>query len=322
MINTKYMKINLFAIRHIILSIALFTAFGCRKYDDFISNDFDYTAVYFAHQQMSRTFVSDEWMQIGVGVMHGGKLVNDVKEVITLELSDQLIEPTSFTRLPNEYFTLVDAQGNPTTTIEILPENNQGFLYVKVNEAFLRDQRALSDHYALGFKIAESTTDSILVDRTETVVSFKYVNRYFGSYYREGTTTSYLDNGNSPDTVFTYHKHTPNNPAWELLTLSPDTSTTQWSSPTGITPQLNLVVTSDNQVTVIGLNQNPDATNPGTITNILDDGAGEYDPKSRTFSINYTYTFIDALGIRRTNKVNDRLVFRNRVIDGVNQWFE
>lgn len=306
---------------HLLISVALVFIIGC-KYDDFVENEFDFTSVYFAKQEMTRTVVTDEWMEIGVGVMLGGKLKNEMQEETTIQLKDELIDPAANTRLPDNYFTLVGQDGNPTSKITIPAGSHQGFIYVQLNENFLNDKKALEHEYALGFEIIESSADSILAEKSETVVAFKYVNTYYGNYYREGETERYPNGGTAVDTTFSYDRNTDNNAAWELITVSRDTVNAAWSNPSGIIPDISLVVGESKEVKIIIRNVDPAGTQPGTILSFTDDGGSSYDPESRTFTLNYSYSFIDHQANIQKYKVKDKLAFRNRVIDGVNQWFE
>ena len=70
----------------------------------------------------------------------------------------------------------------------------------------------------------------------------------------------------------------------------------------------NLFINSDNTVSLFS------NTNSGLA--ISDNGGSTYSTDKREFYLNYNY--VDAGGL--DCEVTDTLIFRNRMLDGVNQW--
>lgn len=320
-VKTNAMRYLVNLCRLMTLFLAALLVVNCSKYEDFVENEYEYTAVYFARQEMERTVIPGEWMRVGVGVMLGGKLKNNTSEKVLIELRDDII-PEGYSALPNNYYRLVDESGKETSTITIASGSHQGFIYVSINDEFVDDEQATEANYALGFSIKEASTDSILAEKEATVVAFKYINTYQGYYYREGTTTIYINGTEEVDTILSYDSNTEDNAAWELSTLQKDKVKVTWNNSSGIRPDLDLLINNENKLAIIGNNVNSEGTEPGTIISITDDGDSSYDPESRTFNLNYSYSFIDGQGNLQKYKVNDQLIFRNRVVDGVNQWFD
>lgn len=320
-VKTNAMRYLVTLCRLMTLFLAALLVVNCSQYEDFVENEYEYTAVYFARQEMERTVIPGEWMRVGVGIMLGGKLENNTTEEVVVELRNDII-PEGYTALPDNYFHLVDESGKETSTITIAPGSHQGFIYVSLNDEFVEDDQATEANYALGFSIKEASTDSILAGKELTIVAFKYINTYHGHYYREGMTTKFLNGTGDVDTILTYDRNTKDNAAWELSTLQRNKVKAIWNNTSGIRPDLDLLINPENKLTIMGNNANPEGTEPGTIISITDDGDNSYDPENRIFNLNYSYSFIDGQGNLQKYKVNDQLIFRNRLVDGVNQWFE
>jgi len=74
----------------------------------------------------------------------------------------------------------------------------------------------------------------------------------------------------------------------------------------GALNKIQITINGDNSVTLSSVEG---------ATPITDLGNSTYDPETREFTLNYSY---DMGGVIYTS--NDKLVFRNRVVDGINQW--
>lgn len=290
----------------IAFAIAGLTFTSC-GYDDFVENEFDYTAVYFAQEEMSRTFIIDEGLQIGVGAILGGRLSNTEDVEVTFSLApDSIITQAGYQVLPEAYYELVDADGNPVTDKITIPAGAvQGFVYVKADPTtYLADPLALGNNYALQFNIESVVAaDSILETLSSMLINFTYINQQYGNYVQKG---QYIKtDASGKDTTITYPGGIDDVVLLEMK--SPNTlKTTTYS--TAYNAEMNIVVADDNKVSIMGA----DAT-----STITDDGASFYEPSTRTLYLNYSYV---SNGI--SYKATDELQFRNREVDGVNQYNE
>ena len=128
-----------------LLALALVTLniVSCEGYEDFVENEFEYTAVYLPQPTIDRTFIMGEGMQIGVGVVLGGRLHNNEDVEVTFSLDESLLDPGS--ALPESYYELVDKDGNPANNKITIPAGKtQGFVYVKADSIqFLNDPISL-----------------------------------------------------------------------------------------------------------------------------------------------------------------------------------
>jgi hypothetical protein len=292
-----------------IVAVFLFAgiAFSSCGYDDFLENEYDYTAVYLAHDTISRSFIMGEGMRIGVGVTLGGVLSNTKDVEVTFSMAtDSLDADPNLAVLPSEYYDLVDADGNTITDLVItIPAGSvQGFVYVQADSAaLLADSLSLGYNYALPFKLESVVNaDSILEDYQSTVITFTYINQLYGYFVQYG---SYTKSDGVTDTVVEYPGGIDDVVFLEMK--SPTTmKTTSYSDINDA--EMNITLADDNTITITSA----DESSP-----IIDNGGSYYDSTTRTIMLNYSFDFNGY-----TYTATDELLFRNRVVDGVNQYNE
>ena len=107
-LNRKIMKNNILKpiTKLLVLVVMALSITSC--YDDFVQNEFDFTSVYLPQPTIDRTFIMGEGMQIGVGVVLGGRLMNTEDVEVTFSLDESLLDPGS--ALPSSYYSLVDGE--------------------------------------------------------------------------------------------------------------------------------------------------------------------------------------------------------------------
>ncbi len=277
----------------LLLAVLVLSMIGC-GYDDFVL-DYEYTAVYFPHALIDRTVIVGEYMDIGVGVYLGGRVENYSEEWASFEIDNGILD-TLYVPLPEEYYSLEEPWRF------IIPEGSfQGLTKVTIDpDLFCADSLALTPTYALGFRLLDTSVDSILSEMNTTIITFKYTNTYHGIYYHRGGAVGY-SGSTAVDTV-TY----PTDDVWELKTYSVDGVTApEMANFSGGEFYMDLAVSSDNTVNIMS---NPVATVDVT-------GDGSFDPVTRTFILEYSFQYNEL-----TYTARDTLIFRNRIVDGINQW--
>ena len=296
-------------LKPIITSFLLFVVIGLGivscSYDDFVQNEFEFTSVYLPKAQIDRTFIMGEGMQIGVGVVLGGRLSNTENVEVSFSLNDALVTDAGLTVLPNNYYQLIDQHGSPANNKITIPAGKfQGFVYVKVDSInFLTDPTSLGNNYALGFQLDNVVkADSILIDYKSSIITFSYINQLYGNYIQkgeiiktEGTTVETITyDGGITDIV-------------ELTMENPSTLVFNGLGQfRGDSQKMHVVVAPDNSISIESIS--------GLLT-VIDDGESYYDPLTREIILNYSFDFNGA-----NYKATDILEFRNRVVDGVNQF--
>jgi hypothetical protein len=302
-LNTKIMKNNILKpiTRLFIMVVITFSVTSC--YDSFVENEFEFTSVYLPKPTIDRTFIMGEGMRIGVGVVLGGRLDNREDVEVTFSLDESLLDPGS--ALPASYYSLVDGEGNPANNKITIPAGKtQGFVYVKADSIkFLNDPISLGNNYALGFKLENVVkADSILVDYQSTKITFTYINQLFGNYVQKGQFIKTV--GGVAETIEYPGGITD---VLELTMASPTTLVYDGLADLrGADKKLNLTIAADNSITI--------STATGGVT-IVDEGGSSYNPSTREITLNYSFDFNGA-----SYNASDVLEFRNRVVDGVNQY--
>lgn len=323
MSEKKYKDMRRFGI---LIGIVGFLFTACEKYEDFLY-DFEYSTVYFPIQNPVRTIVASNDMKLKVGVVLGGKRSNEVDERVTFEIDPELLNdqqifdtPLPFTLLPDDYYTL----SNESEMI-IHKGSFQGLIDVILDSAkFVNDPDAITNTYALPFRIIESTTDSILSWKTDpitgdtigfpknySVLVIKYINKFHGYYYHKGREIVY-DATNTPiDTIIYSNEELVRNEVWEAFTSGGDNITTNG---------IGSLTTGSLGVFKMKLSIN----NSGTVTcdNVVDSdiqtiesGDSKYVSGDKSFFLNYRY--IDTSG--NTHTLTDTLIFRNDGV-GYEEW--
>jgi hypothetical protein len=273
-----------------VIAVAMFSC----GYEDFVV-DYDYTAVYFPYALIDRTVIVGEYMEIGIGVVLGGRVENLSDEWAVFEIDNGFLD-SSYLPLPESYYSMEEQD-----KFEIPAGSFQGLAKISINsERFCSDSLALTPTYALGFRLTDTSADSILAGKDSTIITFKYFNTYHGFYYHKGMSVAY--SGNSViDTI-----HYPEDDIWELETNSVEgVIAPEMANFSGNDFHMNLTVNPDNTVNIA---RNPSATVEVT-------GEGNFDPETRTFILEYSFEYNDLTYI-----TIDTLIFRNRIVDGINQW--
>lgn len=278
----------------ILITSLIIVTIGC-EYEDFVV-DYPYTAVYFPHELIDRTVITGEYMDIGVGVTLGGRVENNNLEWTTYEIDPGILDGTSYQPLPVQYYSVEDL-GNVT-----IPKGKfQGLSTISIDaDLFCADSLALTSTYALGFKLLDTSADSILSEKNSTIITFKYINTYHGNYYHKGQAIGY-SGGTAVETV-TY----PDDDLWELNTFSVNGVTApEMANFSGSNFYMDLTIAQDNSVSI--------SSNPTASVEVS--GNGNYNPDTRTFILEYNFTHNEL-----DYTVKDTLYFRNRIVDGINQW--
>ncbi|MEX0980481.1 MAG: DUF1735 domain-containing protein [Bacteroidales bacterium] len=296
-------------------ALLLITApFSC-SYEDF-RVDYPYSTVYFANQVIKRSFVEDENNTIKVGVMLGGKRLNSVDEWVRFTVEDPAgLEETSYSLLPDQYYTL-----SSNNEMIIHSGTFMGEISMEIDPSFFTDSLAYKNHYALIFKLEDTSTDSILYMKDSLLLVIGFESRYFGNYYHNGRTIRKdTTDGSIIDTVF-YHQEEPvtnNINIWPLITGGSKTLYSKgiaYYAPSdltgfiiGVEDDFSLQISEDPGLSSIGYDWKLKQS----------DGENLYDPEKKIFILNYE--FIDLIKGYHCY-ATDTLKFRNRILDGVNQW--
>ena len=290
-------------IRFIITLLLIFALAGC-KYADFMA-DYTYTAVYFPKLANTRTFVVGEIQSIELGIVLGGKRANEVDEWVDYQIDPSLV-PAGSTLLPANFYTLSNSN-----RFTIPAGSMQGAITITIDTAkFVNDPLALQAKYVLPFRLLTTSADSILPKQNTHVLSLKYEHRLFGNYYHNGVTT--MTSATGVVTTIGYHQNEPVTNAinnWIFTTTGPYTVKTSGISnlKDGVNNTFNITVNNNNTVVL--------SKNTASIYTVSPSGPCSYNAAKKEFYLQYSYT-----NAGNSYQVTDTLIFRNRILDGVNQW--
>lgn len=298
---------NMKLLKRLFLGVAVCLFTSC--YDDY-KEDYHTSVAYFYNQELTRSFVVNEVHDIKVGITMGGKRFSDAQETVEYLIDPSLLTGTGLTLLPTEYYTL----SNPSQFV-VHKGDFDGNITMTIDPSFFNDPMALEGTYALPFRLTDTSLDALLVEKDILVLQLKYEASLFGNYYHNGATIAKDMQGNVISELSSvYHQEEPvtndvNN--WSLNTLSANSLAT-----TGISNLLDsetnrrffeIVVDNDGAVSI--------ASHPESTIDITQNGTCSYNKAKKEFYINYSYTLEG-----NDYFATDTLSYRNRILDGVNQW--
>ena len=216
---------------------------GC--YPEF-RNDYTYTTVAFTNatggltnaRELGRTVVKDEGLDLEFGVYIAGVIENTQERWAKFTIDPSLLAGTSYELMPADYYTL----SNPNTIV--VPAGDfVGKIKITIDSVkFLNDPDALTYHYAIPFRITESSLDSINALNSTKILVIKYINHYEGYYDHFASYTTFQADGTP------IHSGTVVN-VIQGVTLNQDSLVTDGiNNMTGIDYRMKTLVKSDKTV--------------------------------------------------------------------------
>ena len=200
----------------IMFLFSLFSLSSC--YDDYV-DDYAYSITYFSSQKPLRTVIADRNMTIKVGVSIGGKRAVDLSDWAKFEIDSTLLVGTTFTLLPEEYYTLSDSN-----TFRVSNKNLPiADVVISFTDAFYADSNSANKFYALPFKLTESSLDSINPLLSTSIVAIKYISTFHGAYYLKGTLSELDGTGNVISEVIYKNPDLSKNLSRDIFTVSTNT---------------------------------------------------------------------------------------------------
>jgi hypothetical protein len=169
---------------------------GC--YEEF-RIDYPYTTVAFSTAtgglstagELGRTVVKDEGLKLDIGVYLAGVLENKEERWVRFTIDPTLLAGTEYELMPADYYSLSNAN-----TMTIPSGDYIGRLTVTLDSVkFLNDPEAVNYHYAIPFRLTETSADSINANQGTRILVIKYINRVEGFYNSSGSFTTYEEEG-------------------------------------------------------------------------------------------------------------------------------
>ncbi|WP_158655279.1 BT_3987 domain-containing protein [Flavivirga eckloniae] len=286
--------------------------FACEPYEDYLIDTIGYRAVYFPNiehiEKFGRSPISGEGLEFKIGAYIGGVKENSNDEEVTFEIDETLLDGTTYTLLPNDYYTL----GSPNK-ITIPKGEFLGLLDVKFDSLMIANDELLKElHYAIPMRMVSTSADSILKGQDEIIIPVKLMNTYEGNFYQVGSVKEFFTVSKVLDTAYVYGDPgdlTSDVSIRELSSIMMDTVRINGvANRIGDNYSMKLKVnTEDNSVTIIA--------DPSSDFQVEENGFSLWDPVKRKFTLKYKYTVGD-----KDFEVEETLTFRNRIRDGINEW--
>lgn len=346
--NRNKLTNNIMNIKRIVF-LAVITCFACGCYEDYV-RDYDYDAVAIAYQYDLRSFVVGEGMEFKIGAMLGGVLSNDRNRKVDIVIDDELVNgdlssyvssETSFTAfdvmsgasnagtVSNKYVTdavnaAVTANGIsslvplPSDLYSVEPLNmvikkgkHTATAVVSVDSAAFLSTPNIGHlpHYAIGYRIVSADADKVINEKSFGVIALRIESRLFGNWYHGGV-SKVLNASGEEISNNTYYTRIPAADAssyvYSLTTTGPFSVSTNWfHNSDGI---MNITIGDGGTITV----SDPESR----ITDLGSSWNEDILLQNRKIYMNYQYPDGDG----NTVVVTDTLTFRNRILDGINEY--
>lgn len=261
-----------------ILTLLLSSFFIVSCYEDF-TEDYNYSATYFASQKPLRTVIADRNMSIKVGAAIGGKREVNMNDWVRFEIDPALLDDTELKLLPENCYTLAD-QGIMKVSKKTVPVAD---VEISLTPDFYALPDAEKATYAIPFRIVESSLDTILEDKSTSIVAIKYISSYHGTYYVSGELQTLDDDGNIIKTEEYRHKDLSRNITRSVYTIDPRTVCKQGFA--------NMATDNANEAVQISI-QNGTVTVSSLTGGVpVTDGKGNIDTSGDRLIINLDYKF-------------------------------
>lgn len=295
--------------KKILIALAVaFCAAGCRYDDSYLDPKLETRAYFASRQAYTRTVIVGEGMRFKIGAAMSGTISNGRDEFVDMVIDRDAVLPDGKELIADALYNSAELAGTIRATI---PAGDfLGYFTVRMDSlAFLNDPKALSGEYTLPVKIIGTSLQSINEELDNVQVSVKYMCGFDGYYLYESVIRKELNGAIIEEkTTNERYPNESNNSTWRIETQGPFKAKAT-SAANALTNGLafNMSLTPDNGVVYESIPGNPEITA---------EGINVYDPKTRDFELNYNYPSPVSDTIYH---VSQKLIFRNRIVDGINQ---
>ncbi|WP_291592279.1 BT_3987 domain-containing protein [Bacteroides sp.] len=258
-------------------ALCLFLMTSC--YDDYVK-DYDVSTTYFASQNPLRTVIADRDMTMKVGVAIGGKREVNTDDWAEFEIDPTLLEGTGLTLLPQKYYTLSNPDKFQVSKTSLAVAD----VVISFTDDFYADyEKTTKVHYALPFRVTDSSLDKILEGKETSIVAVKYISTYHGTYYVKGTIKELSVSGEVVETKKYENKDLSKNITRAVNSLSKNILVREGVADFSVVSAENVKMTmqSNHTVTVETLDGSIEIT----------DGSGTYDDTKERLEISLKYRF-------------------------------
>lgn len=267
-------------------------------YDDYV-DDYDST-MYFSSQQPLRTVISDRSMDIKVGVAISGKRNVDTNDWADFILDISLLEGTGLEMMPESYYTLSNSSKMFVRDKAVAIAD----VTISFTDAFYADPLTMTTHYALPFRIVETSCNQINEQKSHSIVAVKFESTYAGTYYVQGTVDTLGEDGEVVSSEVYSDVDLSDNITRKLTTVDKTHLIRQ-----GVA---NVPVANDQESIALSIEgDNVVVSSRDDIDGTIDifDASGSYDGESHSIQLNYSY-----IKNAVTFRVSEKLTLRQDIL--------
>lgn len=138
-----------------------------------------------------RSVVKGEGLQLDAGIYLAGVIENRQERWADFEIDPALLSGTGYELMPENYYTLSN-----NSRFVIPAGGHIGRISITLDSlAFVNDPNAVKPHYAIPFRLTDTSEDNILETQSTQILVIRYINYYEGFYIHEGSFSTIDDGG-------------------------------------------------------------------------------------------------------------------------------
>ena len=294
--------------KKIFIAIAMISFFfGCKYDDDYLNPKLETMAYFASKTEYTRSVIVGEGMQFRIGAAMSGVIENTRNETVDMIINKNAALSEGKTLLPDTYYNSSELSGTIQATI---PAGDfLGYFTVRIDSInFLSDAKSLTGEYAIPVKIVGTSLESVNKELSFIQVFVKYMSTIDGYYlYRSTVKKEVAGTIVEKETITESYPNESDNSTFRLETKAPFT--------VSVTPAVSSFM--NGLKFDLTLNEKDNTVTIGTVSGfpeVVADGENVYNRKTRDFVLNYKYTENGTI-----YHVSQELIFRNRMVDGINQ---
>ena len=276
-------------------SVIIAAVLSSCSFDDLVDR-YEYTSVYFIYQDYNRNVIVGEGLKLNVGFTLMGLISNPEERIVHFEIDPSLLDEKDAdgnplfadkTLLPSNYYSL----GHSSQVV--IPKGELcGYLPVKMDSVkFLADPKSLTGEYVLPIRITKKVAglDTIHATKSHMRIHLSYFARQFGNYQYSGEVDKYME-GVLYQSYFYNNDLKDNNSFRYLQTVGPTTFRMIADPRSSKDPAngVSFLIQIPTYGTEVTIEPDPDAP-----SNVSATGPCVYDPKERTFHLEYSWKEAD-----------------------------
>ncbi len=176
--------------------IVVFWLTSC--YDDY-RLDYPYSTVAFSNATggsdqpgvLWRSVVKGEGLKLDAGIYLAGVIENNQERWVDFQIDPSILNDTDYELMPSDYYSMSD-----NSRFVIPSGSHVGKITITLDSlSFVNDKNAVKPHYAIPFRLTQTSEDSILSTQSTQILVVRYISSLEGFYIHEGDFSTVEDDG-------------------------------------------------------------------------------------------------------------------------------